>query len=339
MNQISRILGLGILCACISSLSLGAMVYSPLGSIELYTALPSQGIVISYNGNIGLGTSNPTERLSVVGNGMFTGSVTANTLFGTHTGTWAGGIIGFGYLNSAVVTNSYTGGVSINGVLSANTLYGTHTGTWAGAPIGTGSLSPSIVTNNYNGSVSINGVLSANTLYGTYTGTWAGGIIGLAYMNTSVVTTNFNGNVSINGIVSVSSLEVLGRADVGGVSTNGTVSANKFVGDGSGVLNIGAAKIKQNRVIKAAAYTVTAADSLIMVSNAGAAYTITLPNPNTMTDQMVTIKKTDANNNWINVTAPSGFDGTGYATTPLMAQGDSVSIMSDGTNWLIVSRR
>jgi hypothetical protein len=43
--------------------------------------------VLNQNGNVGIGTTNPTSKLSVVGDGNFTGVVTATTFIGALTGT------------------------------------------------------------------------------------------------------------------------------------------------------------------------------------------------------------------------------------------------------------
>lgn len=259
MKKIVRNLGIGIACWVLGGLSLGATVYTPEGSIQLYTAQPSQGIVISYNGNIGLGTSQPTERLSVVGTASITGTVSANRFIGD--------------------------GSEITSVLWTHIL---------GAP--------EIVT--------------------------AGEKIDAASTADIALTANKLATMSISQFVNDSGY----ITSAGGVA-DGTITDAKIV-------TLNAAKVIQNRVVITGVYSVGATDSLISASNGGATYAITLPNPNTMTDHTVTIKKTDANNNWINVVAASGsFDGTGYSSTPLMSQGDSVTVMSDGTNWLIVSRR
>ncbi len=266
MKKIVRNLGIGIACWVLGGLSLGATVYTPEGSIQLYTAQPSQGIVISYNGNIGLGTTLPTERLSVVGTGSFTGTVSANKFIGNGWGITS--------LNWDAISNP-----------------------------------PAVVT--------------------------TGMIIGYANTANIALTANKLATMSVLQFSNDAQYVTAGQlaAVVGGGLPDNSILDSKIV-------TINAAKVIQNRVVITGVYSVGATNSLISASNAGATYSVTLPNPNTMTDHTVTIKKTDANNNWINVVTSSGsFDGTGYSSTPLMSQGDSVTVMSDGTNWLIVGRR
>lgn len=55
-------------------------------SIHIYSKIVDQGVVISQNGNVGINTSNTTEALTVSGNGLFSGSITANLFSGNGIG-------------------------------------------------------------------------------------------------------------------------------------------------------------------------------------------------------------------------------------------------------------
>src|SRR5690606_27475262 len=48
------------------------------------TAMPVDGLVVS--GSVGIGTDSPSQKLTVVGNGSFTGSVTASSFIGNGSG-------------------------------------------------------------------------------------------------------------------------------------------------------------------------------------------------------------------------------------------------------------
>jgi hypothetical protein len=116
-----------------------------------------------YNGNIGIGTSNPTEKLRVVGNGLFTSNVNINyiTLGTTNVSTAGGG--------AAIVTPDnqprlyfYNNGGTVHNISSGNHEFRTGTGnttTYIG-PTGIetkdGSFSGIIQASTYVGSTAYN---------------------------------------------------------------------------------------------------------------------------------------------------------------------------------------
>jgi hypothetical protein len=86
---------------------------------------------------------------------------------------------------------------------------------------------------------------------------------------------------------------------------------------------------------KSGAYTATALDRIITVTNVGSTYALTLPAASGMVKGFeLTIKKTDANTNQITVT-PSGSDKIdGASTFALAAQYKYIHLCCDGsTNW------
>jgi hypothetical protein len=100
-----------------SSISLGSMVLTPEGAINIYATTPVLGITISQNGNVGINTTNPTQRLSVSGNSLFTGGITVN---GTITAnSFAGN--GAGLTNIPTASYSPTA-ITANIALTANAL-------------------------------------------------------------------------------------------------------------------------------------------------------------------------------------------------------------------------
>jgi len=80
-------------------------------------------------------------------------------------------------------------------------------------------------------------------------------------------------------------------------------------------------------------YTATADDSVILVDAVGGAVTITLPTASTCPGRIYTIKKIDLSGNVVTI-GPS-VDGVG--NYPLNAQSKYISVISDGTNWYVIS--
>lgn len=89
--------------------------------------------------------------------------------------------------------------------------------------------------------------------------------------------------------------------------------------------------------VQTADYTVTASDSVVTGDATAAAFTITLPTAAGITGREYTFKKIDSSANAVTI---AGYGGTetidGATTYALSVQWQYVSIVSDGTNWLIV---
>lgn len=102
------------------------------------------------------------------------------------------------------------------------------------------------------------------------------------------------------------------------------------------VLNAGLPSV----VSKTTTYLATVADEIILADVSGGAWTLTLPTAVGNTGQEFTIKKTDSD-----FTEALTIDGDGSETidgstsTTLNTQGETLKIVSDGTNWEILERR
>lgn len=88
---------------------------------------------------------------------------------------------------------------------------------------------------------------------------------------------------------------------------------------------------------KTTAYTASAADDLILVSAASAAWTLSLPAAATVTGKQFRIKKTDSSANAVTID-PSGSETIdGMTTYPLNGQYNWIVICSDGTGWVKIA--
>ena len=101
------------------------------------------------SGSVGIGTTNPTSKLSIVGDGNFTGVVTS-------TGGFVGSLTG-----TATTANNVSSTIDINtsGIITASSFTGNLTGT-------------ATTANNVSSTININtsGIITANAFYGTLVG-------------------------------------------------------------------------------------------------------------------------------------------------------------------------
>ena len=168
------------------------------------------------------------------------------------------------------------------------------------------------------------------------------------------ITISANGNIGIGTTTPSERLQVVGTLNASNIVVPGTVNATAFIGDGTYLINvvgsnlannsiadgkletgISAYKISENILVKSADYAINPiSDSYI---NASGTTTITLPNPAlaVVAGHRYTVRKSDVAGTVVTVTP---FSGTiaGESSYPLTAQGEFVTVMSDGTNYFVV---
>jgi len=86
-------------------------------------------------------------------------------------------------------------------------------------------------------------------------------------------------------------------------------------------------------VTAVAVHAVAATDEVILADATGGAFDVDLPAP--VSGRRLDIKKIDASVNAVTVDG-NGALIDGGATWPLAAQWDSVTVVSDGTDWFVV---
>lgn len=94
-------------------------------------------------------------------------------------------------------------------------------------------------------------------------------------------------------------------------------------------------QIRYVTVVKTANYT-AADDSVILCDATSAGFTITLPSAASSTSRKYEIKKTDSTSNVVTVDANASETIDGSLTKLLESQYQSISIVSDGSNWFII---
>lgn len=90
-------------------------------------------------------------------------------------------------------------------------------------------------------------------------------------------------------------------------------------------------------VAKTAAYTATNADTYIAVDASGGAVTITLPTATAQAGQIYTVKKIDSSANAVTIDGDGAETIDGAATHVIGAQWGTAHIVSNGTNWHVLS--
>lgn len=94
-----------------------------------------------------------------------------------------------------------------------------------------------------------------------------------------------------------------------------------------------------NHISKTNTYTALATDSIIFVDTTSA-FTITLPSAGDVEGQVLTFIKTDVNANALTLECQGSetIDG-GSTYKAIDAQHDTITIISDGSNWFIISKK
>ena len=162
-------------------------------------------VVINSGTNLGIGTTNPTVKLDVLGNGRFTGIVTASS--------FVGGLAGIASTATTALGFSTTASINTTGIITASSFVGSLTGT---ASTATTALGFSTTAN-----INTSGIITASTLNigtgGTVFTTTSIGNIGIGTTNPTVKL-DVNGNVNISGILTASKV-------ASGIISNSKVSA------------------------------------------------------------------------------------------------------------------
>jgi len=192
------------------------------------------------SGNLGIGTTNPTVKLQVQGDGRFTGVVTATSFTGSLTGTastattalglsttasvntsgiitassFVGGLVGIASTATTALGLSTTASVNTSGIITASSFVGSLTGT---ASTATTALGLSTTA-----SVNTSGIITASSFVGSLTGT-------------ASTANNVSSTININtsGIITATGGFNIGIQSGGTNITTGVITAINFIGSGN----------------------------------------------------------------------------------------------------------
>jgi len=87
---------------------------------------------------------------------------------------------------------------------------------------------------------------------------------------------------------------------------------------------------------KTTTYTATLIDDIILCDATSSGFTVTLPAASGLTGKQLIVKKTDSSVNTVIVDGDSSETIDGDTTKTLFSQYDYITIVSDGSNWVVV---
>jgi hypothetical protein len=140
------------------------------------------------------------------------------------------------------------------------------------------------------------------------------------------------GVVHLTGNELIAGSKTFNAAPVVPTPTLGSHAANKSYVDS---LATGSPTNSHNIAVKTSSYTLTTSDEFILANAASGAITITLPTA-ASNSCLYTIKKVDSSINIVTLATTSGQTIDGGPSAQLKVQYGSISVISDGSNWLIV---
>jgi len=241
--------------------NIGIGTTNPLQRLQVGTAntlgINTTGtvFVVTSNADVGIGTTNPTSKLHVIGNGRFTGIITATA--------FVGGLVGIASTATTALGFSTTASINTTGIITATTFEGSLTGTASTATTALGFSTTA--------SINTTGIITATR--------FVGGLVGIASTATNVIggiasVTNLHvSGITTVGFITASSLRVSGITTLGiTTATNIHVSGvSTFVGKSyfSNSIGIGTTNLQVELTVIGSARVGTAATYISIGGNNG----------------------------------------------------------------------
>ena len=178
------------------------------------------------NTNIGIGSTQPTVKLDVIGNTKVLGIVTATTFVGNLTGNVIGNLTGTATTATTALGFSTTASINTSGIITASSFVGSHTGNLTGT---------ATTANNVSSTININtsGIITASSFVGNLTGTatTANNVSSTININTSGIITATGGFVgNLTGNLTGTATTANNVSSTININTSGIITANAFYG-------------------------------------------------------------------------------------------------------------
>jgi hypothetical protein len=260
-------------------------------------------IFISSSGNVGIGTSSPTERLYVDGNLLVTGRITAeefHTEFVSASIIYQSGSTQFG--NSLDDTHIFTGSLRVNGSITGS-LFGT--ASWATNALTASNITPSITNNTDNRVLTATG---GGTINGESNLTFDGSVLtvtGRANISTSI--TSSTATIGFGTAAALNAGQTIIRGS--GVDTVGALTIQNSGGTGTfTVLNGGTTGVGENNPsarLHVKGSGATSATTALRVENLSSAARLTILDDGTSAFNTSHLYVSGSGNIGIGTTTPS----------------------------------
>ena len=158
------------------------------------------------SGNLGIGTTQPTVKLQVQGDGRFTGVVTATSFTGSLTGT-------------ASTANNVSSTININttGIITASS--------FVGSLVGIASTATNALGLSATASINTSGIITASS--------FVGGLTGTASTATTALGLSTTASINTSGIITATGGFSIGIQSGGTNIATGVITAINFVGSGN----------------------------------------------------------------------------------------------------------
>jgi hypothetical protein len=291
------------------------------------TTFTNPALVITSGGNVGIGYTAPAAKLSVSGTTL----INTNTDNGVDKLQVSGGVTASGTLTAATIVKA--GGTSSQFLMADGSTSLGAGGTFSG----TTNYVPKFTSSSAIGNSQIfeNGTnLSFKTTASTYpVNINLGANSGIGFYEDGTIATIIGTNQNINSTAALQFLATQYIFSAGGkitVNTTGDNGVDHLQVNGS-ISGIG---MKQGYVAKTGAYTATNADYVIDCTFG--TFTVTLPASSGRTGRILIIKNSGAGTITVDGNSSETIDGA--ATYAISVQYGTIQIMSDGTNWKIISK-
>lgn len=315
----------------------------------------NQSLIPSTTGTYALGSA-VNSFLNVYTNSIFADTYTNYSGSGTTINTFSSGGTSSG-INVNTGTGAGTGGINIttgnaSSGSSGNILIQTGTATITRGTISLQGASLSTTGDiNMDGSSRIHSLVDPSSAQDAATKN---------YVDTKVPFTS-KGDILVMGtspsrlavgtdtyVLTADSTQTLGvkwaaaGAGSGTVTSVGLTAPSEYAVSGSPVTTNGTitlARPTQTATAKTANYTLTSSDYAIKVDNTSGAFTITMPSPSTNASHVYVITNVGTGTNFVTIAANASetFGAAALAALHLSTQGESWTLMSDGTNWQILN--